>query len=472
MMSGSKATKAIVVGSGPNGLAAAITLAKAGLQVSMYERNVSIGGACASAELIKPGYIHDVGSAVHPLAISSPFFRNLSLKQYGLEWTFPPSALAHPLDDGSAIILNKSVKDSAETLDYTDRKAYQVLMEPLVKRWEDLVDNLMFFPRLSFNHIRVMLRFGKYALFSAHGLAKNQFSGTRGRALFAGLGVHSVMRMDTNASAAAGLMLGIAAHASGWPFPVGGSQKITDAMAGYFSSLGGEIITGFDIKTIEQLPPHSKLLLDITPLQFLHMANTFLPEAYKNKLINYRYGPGVFKMDWILDGPIPWKASECLTAGTVHLGGQLEEIIAAENEVWCGKHPAKPFVLLSQPSLFDKSRINNSGHNVWAYCHVPNGSTIDMTERIEAQIERFAPGFKERIVGRKTASSNDLEQDNPNCVGGDITGGKLSFKRLVFPDISYNTPIKNTFLCSSTVPPGPGVHGMCGFRAAQIALKT
>lgn len=472
MMSSSKPTNAIVVGSGPNGLAAAITLAQAGIQVSVYERNVSIGGACASAEFIKPGHIHDIGSSVHPLAISSPFFRKLSLKKYGLEWKFPPTALAHPLDDGSAVLLKKSVKDSAETLDPTDRKAYQVLMEPFVNRWEDMVDNLMFFPRLSFNHTLIMLRFGKHALFSANGLAKNQFSGTRGRALFAGLGVHSVMRMDTKASAAAGLMLGIVAHASGWPFPAGGSQKITDAMAGYFSSLGGKIIIGFDVQVIEQLPPHSKLLLDITPLQFLHMADRFLPEAYKNKLINYRYGPGVFKMDWILDGPIPWKAGECLTAGTVHLGGQLEEIIAAEDEVWHGKHPAKPFVLLSQPSLFDKSRVNNSGHNVWAYCHVPNGSTIDMTERIEAQIERFAPGFKERIMGRKTASSSDLEKDNPNCVGGDITGGKLSFKRLVFPDISYKTPIKNTFLCSSTVSPGPGVHGMCGFRAAQIALKT
>ena len=287
MVLNTKNENAIVVGSGPNGLAAAITLAKAGLQVTVYEKNESIGGACASAELIKPGYIYDIGSAVHPLAISSPFFRNLPLERYGLEWKFPPSALAHPLDDGSAIILKKSVKDTAETLDPIDRKAYQVFMESFVNRWEDLVDNLMFFPRLSFNHASIMVRFGKCALLSANGLAKNQFSGTRGRALFAGLGVHSVMRMDTVASAAAGLMIGITAHASGWPFPVGGSKKITDAMAGYLSSLGGKIILGSDVKVIEQLPPHGKLLLDITPLQFLHIADRFLPEAYKNKLKNY-----------------------------------------------------------------------------------------------------------------------------------------------------------------------------------------
>ncbi len=472
MISNKKTGNAIVVGSGPNGMAAAITLAQSGLKVSVYERNSSIGGACASAELIKPGFINDIGSAVHPLAISSPFFRDLPLNQHGLEWTFPPSALAHPLDDGTAILLKKSVKDSAETLDRADRKSYQELMEPFLKRWEEIVDNIMFFPRLSFSKSIVMLSFGRRALGSVNRIAKNEFSGSRCRALFAGLGVHSVIRLDSNASAAAGLMLGIAAHATNWPFPVGGAQKITDAMASYFSSLGGEIITGFDVSDIAKLPPHNKLLLDITPLQFLHLANNLLPEAYKNKLKEYRYGPSVFKMDWILDGAIPWTASDCLTAGTVHLGGLLEEIVASENEVWEGKHPERPFVLLSQPSLFDKSRVNNSGHIVWAYCHVPNGSTIDMTQRIESQIERFAPGFKERIIARKTFSSADLEKDNPNCVGGDITGGKLSLKRLIFPDISYKTPIKNTFLCSSSVPPGPGVHGMCGFRAAQIALKT
>jgi len=470
-MKDSKPSSAVVVGSGPNGLAAAVALAQAGLPVTVYEKNGMIGGACRTEELIQPGYLHDVGSAVHPLAIVSPFLRKLPLAEYGLKWIVPPASLAHPFDDGTAVLLGGSVAQTASLLDAADQNGYKKLMEPLVKRWEEIVIEAMKFPQIPLHHPFLMLNFGRHALCSATGLARNMFKGARARALLGGLGVHSVMNMESSGSIAAGLVLALAAHTTGWPLPEGGSRRITNALAGYLLKLGGKIVTRHEIKSLAELPPDQLLMLDITPGQFLKMAEPRLPDAYKRRLQNYRYGPGVFKVDWILDGAIPWQARECLMAGALHLGGALEEIQAAETAVWEGRHPEKPFVLLAQPSLFDRTRATGEGQIVWGYCHVPNGSTLDMTERIEGQIERFAPGFKDRIISRRGMSPADFQTDNPNCVGGDITGGRQSLRKMIFPAISWTTPLDNVFLCSSSTPPGPGVHGICGSRAAQAALK-
>ena len=470
-MSSVKPGPAVVVGSGPNGLSAAITLAQAGIKVTVYEKNEVIGGACRSIELIRPGYIHDIGSAVHPLAVASPFFRNLPLKEYGLEWIQPKASLAHPFDDGTAIIVNSSISETASLIDGPDVKHYQKLMEPLVSHWKELLDEVIQLPRFSVRHPMLLSRFGQLALFSAAGFAEHFFSGPRARALFGGLGVHSVMNLEKYGSIAAGLILGTAAHAVGWPLPKGGSQRITDALAGYLVELGGNVITGSEVKSLDQLPPHQLIMLDITPRQFLDIAAEHIPDSYKQKMRNYRYGPGVYKVDWILDGPVPWSARECHGAGTVHIGGYLNEIVASEKDAFEGRHAEKPFTILVQPSLFDTTRSKDTGHIVWGYCHVPMGSSFDMTERIESQIERFAPGFKEKIIARHSMDTTDIQKDNPNCIHGDITGGSQSLKRVIFPEISYNTPIDNVFLCSSTTPPGPGVHGMCGLHAAQLALQ-
>ena len=463
--------KAIVVGSGPNGLAASITLAEAGIPVTVYERNRVIGGACRSAELINPDYLHDIGSAIHPLAVVSPFFQKLPLKDHGLNWITPPAAVAHPFDDGTAVLVKGPVSETASMLDSCDKESYQRLMRPMVDKWLEIVSEVMYFPRISTHHPLTLLSFGYRAMRSAIGLAESFFTGSRARALIAGLGAHSVMSLERRASAAAGLVLAAAAHTTGWSIPEGGTQRITDALSSYLIKLGGDIITNNEVHSLDQLPPYEILMLDITPNQFMNMAKKHLPCSYKRRLNNYKYGPGVFKLDWILDGPIPWKAKECLVAGTVHLGGSLEEIANAERDVWSKHQPEKPFVILAQPSLFDRTRARGSGHIVWAYSHVPNGSPFDMTGRIEAQIERFAPGFKERIIARHVMYPSDLEKDNPNCIGGDITGGAQNMRRLIFPEVSYNTPLANVFLCSASTPPGPGVHGMCGERSASLALK-
>ena len=463
--------KAIVVGAGPNGLAAAVTLARAGIPVTVYERNSRIGGACRSAELIKPGYLHDIGSAVHPLAMASPFFRKLPLHNHGLKWITPTAAVAHPFDDGSASLLIRSISETALMLDSYDRKRYEKLMSPMVENWQDIVNEIMCFPRITPFHPLTLFRFGYHAIRSAVGLAESVFKGPRARAMIAGLGAHSVMSLEQRGSAAAGLMLAIVAHTTGWPMPEGGSQGITGALSTYLVKHGGTIITNNEIRSLDQLPPYKLLMLDVTPRQFLNITKQRLPASYRRKLDNYYYGPGVFKLDWILDGPVPWKAKECLDAGTVHIGGNLEEIANAEYTVWNNQIPEKPFVILTQPSLFDNTRTQGSDHIVWAYCHIPKDSTFDMTGRIEAQIERFAPGFKDRIIARSTMYPSDMERDNPNCVGGDITGGRESLRRLLFPEVSYTTPLGNVFLCSASTPPGPGVHGMCGERSATLAIK-
>ncbi len=461
---------AIVVGSGPNGLAAAIALAQAGLEVTVYEKHGIIGGGCRSLELIQKGYIHDICSTVHLQVKLSPFFQKLQLEEFGLRWITPPFALANPFDDGTAVIVSQSMSESVATLDSIDRTAYSRLMSRPVNQSQELMDEIVRFPCIPMQQPLLMLNFGRRALTSTE-LARSLFKGKRARALIAGMGAHSGMALEQRGSFASGFLMAITAHSDGWPFPVGGSQKTVDALAGCLTKFGGMIVTSYEVKSIEQLPKHDLVMLDITPWQFLKMAEKQLPSSYISKLKKYKYGCGVFKCDWILDGPIPWKASECCKANTVHIGGYLEEIAAAEREVNQQKHSEKPFVILTQPSLFDRARASGDKQIAYAYCHVPNGSNFDMTERIEAQIERFAPGFRDRIIGRHTMSTADFERHNPNCVGGDFLGGAQSLQKLILPPVSYETPIKNAFLCSSSTPPSPGVHGMCGFRSAQTAIR-
>jgi len=465
---------AVVIGSGPNGLAAAITLAQADRSVLVLEAGATIGGGVRSAELTLPGFLHDTCSAIHPLAASSSFFRALPLHKYGLEWIHPPAPLAHPLDDGMVAVLERSVEATGETLG-PDAAAYRKLMIPFVTDWERLAVDMLGPLSIPPHHPLVLARFGLRAVRSARGLAESLFDGERARALFAGMAGHSMLPLERSPTAAFGLVLGIAGHAVGWPIPRGGSQRIADALAGYLRSLGGEIMTGWRVESLDELPSSRLILADVTPRQLLGIVGHRLPAGYRRKLQGYRYGPGVFKLDLALDGPIPWKAESCARASTVHVGGTFEEIAAAERAVWQGKHPAKPFVLLAQQSLFDPNRSPQGKHTVWAYCHVPFGSTVDMAQRIEAQIERFAPGFRDRILARSTMSAVDMERYNPNYVGGDINGGiqdlRQLFTRPVPRLVPYSTPVKGLYLCSSSTPPGGGVHGMCGFYAARAALR-
>src|SRR5436305_46154 len=413
---------AIVIGAGPNGLAAAITIARAGRSVIVFEARDTIGGGSRSKELTLPGFVHDVCSAIHPLGMSSPFFRSLPLEQYGLEWIQPAVPLAHPLDDGPAVVLDRSIAETGTTLG-PDADRYRRLMEPFVADWDILSDAFLGPLRpQSLRHPYALARFGLRAIRSARGLAESIFKGERARAIFAGVSAHSILRLEQSPSAGAGLVLSILAHAVGWPMPRGGSQQIVDAMASHLLSLGGEIVTDTEIKSLDMLPPAQAILCDVTPRQLLHIAGSRLPTGYQRQVQRYRYGPGVFKVDFALDGPIPWKAPDCSNAGTVHLGGTLAEIASAEADVWKGKHPERPFVLLAQQSLFDATRAPAGKHTAWAYCHVPNPSSFDMTERIEAQIERFAPGFRDSILARHVISPIELEQYNANYIGGQING--------------------------------------------------
>jgi len=465
---------AIVVGSGPNGLAAAITLAQAGLSVVVFEAKDTIGGGTRTMELTLPGFLHDVCSAIHPFALGSPFFRTLPLERYGLEMIHPLAPLAHPLDDGTAVILERSIEATAAWLG-NDAKAYRELMTPLVTNWPKIESAVLGPLRPQYVlHPFARLNFALKALRSAKGLCKSWFQSEPACALFAGLCAHSMLPLEQPPSAGFGLVEGILGHVVGWPIPRGGSQKIADALAAYLRSLGGEIITSVEVKSLDALPPTRVILCDVTPRQLLRIAGHRLPESYQRQLQRYRYGPGVFKIDLALDGPIPWKAQECLRAGTVHIGGTFPEIAASERTVTRGEHSERPFVLLAQQSLFDPARAPEGKHTVWAYCHVPNGSTIDMTERIESQIERFAPGFRDRILARSTMNSLEVERYNANYVGGDINGGLQDlwqfFTRPTPRLVPYTTPAKNLFICSSSTPPGGAVHGMCGYFAARAAL--
>ncbi len=465
---------AVVVGAGPNGLAAAITLARAGRSVLVVEAEATIGGGTRSSELTLPGFMHDLCSAVHPLGVASPFFRTLPLGRYGLEWLYPPAAFAHPLDDGTALVAERSLEATAAALG-RDGPAYRRLMAPLAAHAHELLEDILGPLPLPPRHPLLLARFGLLALRSARGLAEDWFKGERARALFAGLAAHAMLPLEQIPTAAFALTLGITAHAVGWPIARSGSQQIAHAMAGYLRSLGGEIVTGLRVTSVDQLPPRRAVLFDVTPRQLLQIAGDLLPAGYRRRLSGYRYGPGVFKMDWALDGAIPWKAQECNRAATVHLGGALEEIAASERAVWQGRVPERPYVLLVQQSLFDPTRAPAGKATVWAYCHVPNGSTVDMTERIEKQIERFAPGFRERIVGRSVMPPAALEQHNANYIGGDINGGTQDiwqlYTRPVASRCPYATPVKGLYICSSSTPPGGGVHGMCGYHAARAALR-
>ena len=465
---------AVVVGSGPNGLSAAVELARNGRSVVVLEAEDTIGGGTRSAELTLPGYVHDICSAIHPLGYGSPFFSTLPLEEYGLEWVHPPAPLAHPFDDGTAAVLERSVEETGAAL-APDAAAYRRLMEPIVRDWNRLVGSLLGPARLP-RHPFALARFGLRAVRSARGLAEGLFEGEKVRGLLAGNAAHSFLPMEQPPSAAFGLVLGALGHAVGWPFPKGGSQKIADALVTYLRSLGGEVYAGVRIGSVEEVPRTRTVLFDVTPRQLLKIAGRHLTERYRRALERYRYGPGVFKADFALDGPIPWRAEVCKRAGTVHVGGTMDEISSGEQAVFRGEHPERPFVLLAQQSLFDATRAPADKHTVWAYCHVPNGSTFDMTERIEAQIERFAPGFRDRILAKSTMGPTELQRVNANHVGGDINGGLQDFRQLFTRPVArltpYSTSARGLYLCSSSTPPGGGVHGMCGYFAARAALAT
>jgi phytoene dehydrogenase-like protein len=464
---------AVVVGAGPNGLAAAVELARSGCSVAVLEAEETIGGGTRSAELTLPGFVHDIGSAIHPLGYASPYFKTLPLEEHGLEWVHPPAPLAHPFDDGSAAVLERSVRETGVTLG-PDATVYERLMGPIVSDWDRIVGSLLGPPRPP-GHPFALARFGLQAIRSARGLAESLFEGERARGIFAGNSAHSFLPLERPPSASFGLVLGALGHAGGWPFPRGGSQRIADALVSYLRSLGGEVHTGFRVRSVDEVPRTRAVLFDVTPRQLLGIAGEHFTRYYRRALTRYRYGPGVFKVDFALDGPIPWRAQECLRAGTVHLGGTLDEISAGEAAVWRGEHPERPFILLAQQSLSDPTRAPEGKHTVWAYCHVPNGSTFDMTERIEAQIERFAPGFKELVLAESAMAPADLERIDANLVGGDINGGVMDFRQLFTRPVlranPYATPARGLYICSSSAPPGGGVHGMCGYFAARSALR-
>ena len=473
MFNGIGSYDAVVVGSGPNGLAAAIAVARAGRSVRVLEATDTPGGGARTSELTLPGFRHDVCSALHPLAAGSPFLSKLPLAEHGLEWIHPRYPVAHALDDGGAAVLERDVGATAASLG-EDARAYGRLMSPLARDWSAIAAGAMGPLRAPRNPI-AMGRFGLRALRSARGLADAWLRSERARALFAGIAAHSVTPLEFRGSAAAGLVLQVAGHAVGWPMPRGGAQSITDAMVSYLQSLGGEVVTGVRVESLDELTHARAALLDVGAREFARIVGDRLPSSYGRRLDAFQHGPGVFKMDWALDAPIPWSAAECAGAGTVHLGGTLEEVADAEAAVWRGEHPERPFVLLAQPTMFDDARAPAGKHIAWAYCHVPNGSDFDMTERIEAQVERFAPGFRQTILARSAMSPSDFQAYNSNYVGGDIGGGANTLRQLFARPVSviapYRTPIDGVYLCSASTPPGAGVHGMCGYWAARDALK-
>ena len=462
-----------MVGAGPNGLSAAIAIALAGRSVLVVEGRDTVGGGARSAALTLPGFIHDVCSAVHPLAVDSPFFSTLPLSDHGLEWVQPLAPLAHPLDDGTAAMLYRSVDRTADGLG-PDSTSYKRLFGSLVRGWSNLKGDLLAPLRVP-RHPLVTARFGVVGLRSAVSVAQTHFGDDRAKALFAGMAAHSMLPLERPLSAGFGLVLGASGHSVGWPMPRGGSRHIAEALASHLCSLGGKIETGRQVKHLDDLPSTTAILLDMTPKQIVKIVGQRLPDSFRRRLEGYRYGPGVFKMDWALSGPVPWTAAECERAGTLHLGGTMAEIARAERAVWQGSHPDRPFVVFSQPSLFDPSRAPRGLHTAWAYSHVPNGSSFDMTDRIEDQVERFAPGFRERVLKRNSRSAVALEQYNPNYVGGDINGGVQDIGQLFSRPAQvlnpYSIPSSNIFICSSSTPPGGGVHGMCGYWAARAALR-
>jgi phytoene dehydrogenase-like protein len=463
--------KACVVGAGPNGLAAAIVLAQAGLRVEVFEAEPTPGGAARSMELTLPGFLHDFGSAVYPLGVSSPLFSRLPLQEHGLEWIHSPAPLAHPLDDGTAVMLERDLQSAAAHLG-PDGKSWRNLMAPFVEHWAEFVPELLR-PVLAIpHHPWLLARFGMNALLSAKALA-GRFSSERTRALFAGLAAHSFLALDEPLSSAFGIVMAVPAHAVGWPIPRGGSQAISNALCSYLETLGGRVITSSRVESLEALTDYQVILCDVTPRQLLALGGRRFSESYRRQLSKFRYASGAFKVDYALSDPIPWKASECRRAATVHLGGSFAEIAASEQAVRGGKCADRPFVLLAQPTLFDPSRAPRAMHIAWAYCHVPNGANVDMLEKIEDQIERFAPGFRDTVLARRTFDPAKLESMDSNLVGGDIGGGVLDLRQMLFRPTRklYATSAKNIYICSASTPPGGSVHGMCGYHAAKMALQ-
>jgi phytoene dehydrogenase-like protein len=463
---------AIVIGSGPNGLAAAILMQQQGLSVLLIEGKGTIGGGMRSAELTLPGFVHDICSAIHPLAVSSPFFETLSLGDHGLEYIYPEIAAAHPFDNGTAAVVKNSVEETARLLG-KDEQAYLRLMQPIVKDWPSIAPDVLG-PLRYPEHPMAMARFGLKALTSANYLAK-RFKTPEAKGLFAGMAAHSILPLTNLTTSAIALVLMASAHLKGWPIPKGGSNKIADALVSCFISLGGKVETNFYVKSLAQLPSANAFLFDITPRQLLQIAGHKFSSVYKWQMERYRYGMGVFKIDWALDAPIPFAAEGCRKAGTVHLGNTFKEIAESEQMIWDRKIQEKPFVLLAQPSVFDQSRAPRGKHTAWAYCHVPNGSLTDMTAAIENQVESFAPGFKEIILAKHTMNTAQMEAYDPNYIGGDINGGVIDigqlFTRPVLRLSPYKTSAKGIYICSSSTPPGGGVHGMCGYHAAKRAMS-
>jgi phytoene dehydrogenase-like protein len=460
---------AVVIGSGPNGLAAAITMARAGWEVTVHEAADTVGGGVRSEELTLPGFTHDVCSAIHPLGRDSPFFRDLELP---VGWAQPDAPAAHPLDDGTAVTTERSLLATAEGL-ADDRGPYLRVFNRLVSRWSDYEPVVLgpFLPRPNRLLHAVDLSIARAGLSSASGLAK-RFRSERARALLAGHAAHSMLPLETRPSGGVGLFLIATAHVFGWDFPRGGSQRLADALTDRLQELGGDIRTA---SAVDELPRADVVLADVVPRELVRIADDRLPAHYARSLGRYRHGPGVFKLDWALDGPIPWTAADCTRAATVHLGGTFEEIAESERAPREGRHAERPYVLLTQPSLFDDSRAPAGKHTAWAYCHVPSGSAEDMTDRIEEQVERFAPGFRNLILARSAIGPSDFERRNRNIVGGDINGGTMDLRQLFFRPVRklvpYRTPLRGVYLCSSSTPPGGGVHGMCGYSAALTALR-
>ncbi len=465
---------AVVIGSGPNGLSAAVRLAQAGLRVHVIEGKDRIGGGMRSEALTLPGFLHDVCSAAHPMGVLSPYLKTLPLAEHGLEWAFPEASVAHPLDDGTAVMLHRDLERTAEGLGL-DRDRYRHLLTPFVRRSEALLeDGLAPLGGIPKNPI-LLARFGLKALRSAAGLARGQFRGERARALLAGCAGHGVIPLEFLFSSAIGLMFLVTGHATDWPVVRGGSEQIARALKALLESLGGTVETGRFVRSMAELPPAKAYLFDTSPAQLSAIGEPLLPTGYRRRLGRYRYGPGIFKVDWALKERIPWRDPAVQGASTVHIGGTLEEIAASERAMWQGDHSERPYMILVQQSHFDPTRAPEGKHTGYAYCHVPAGSTRDMTEVLEAQIERFAPGFRDVIEAKVSRNTAQWQDHNPNYIGGAITGGVADiwqlFTRPVVRLDPYTTPNPHLFICSSSTPPGGGVHGMCGYHAAESVLR-
>lgn len=469
----SESWDAVVIGSGPNGLAAAIELARNGARVLVLEASESPGGGVRSAELTRPGFTHDVCSAVHPLGILSSFFTQLPLGEHGLEWVLPSASVAHPLDDEPAVMLYKDLAETGTYLEQ-DAEAWCRVFAPFLKNGAGLLEDILG-PLGIPKHPFLLARFGLPGLFPATTLSRLRFKGHRARALFAGCAAHAILPMDMPLTGAVGTMFAMTAHMEAWPVAKGGSQSITDALVSYFESMGGEVQCGTRVGSMDDLPDAKAYLFDTDPVQLADIAGDALPSGYRKRLRKYRFGPGTFKLDWALDGPIPWKDAKCLEASTVHVGGTIDEIAVSERAAWDGEHCEKPYLILCQQSQFDSTRAPEGKHTGYAYCHVPHGSDVDRAEVIENQVERFAPGFKDIILERHVTAPSDFHRYNPNYVGGVIAGGAANamqvFTRPVARVNPYTTPNPKVFICSASTPPGGGVHGMCGYHAARAALR-